>query len=154
MAKQHPLYKRWAFIKEITTNPNSINYQKYAGAQGIKNLFTDFQDFVDYVETNLGPIPFRNAKLYRPNQQDHFRPGNLAWGEPRDVSLIQQRTYKLRYKNQVKLARDWATEYGLNYHTFLERIGKGWTMPQALGLRPSPRQQQRAKNKRLKAKQL
>ena len=136
---KHPLYRRWCFIKEITTNPNSDNYKLYAGAHGIENRFNSFTEFARYVERHLGPKPFPGAKLHRIDPKDHFRPGNLAWADQKTVSRKQRQVILLKYKNKTKTVAEWAEEYGVVYATMIERYHKGWTMPQMLGLELCPR---------------
>lgn len=146
--KHHPLYNRWRFIKGITENPNDINYQNYAGGHGIKNQFRDFKEFSSWIENHLGDPPSPNARLHRIDPNDHFRPGNLAWGDQRAVTRRQRNVIHLKYKNKTKTLAEWAEEYGIVYGTMIERYHSGWTMPQMLGLKPCPRQELIMKKKK------
>ena len=148
--KLHPLYKRWCFIREITSNPNSPNYKNYAGAYGIENHFSSFKEFADYVEKKLGPQPFPLARLHRVDPKDHFRPGNLAWADQKTVSRKQRTVIYVKYKNKSKTISAWAEEYGINYSTMIERYYRGWTAQQMLGLKPGPRFEQILKKRKLK----
>lgn len=150
--KNHPLYKRWCFIKEITTNPNSDNYKLYAGAHGIENHFESFAEFAGYVEKRLGLPPFPGAKLHRIDPKDHFRPGNLAWADQKTVSRKQRPVIYVKYKNQTKSISQWAEEYGIVYATMIERYHSGWTPAQMMGIKPGPRQEYIMKLKKKRAR--
>jgi hypothetical protein len=148
--KYHPLYNRWRFIKGITENPNDVNYQRYAGGHGIENHFNDFHEFSQWVEQNLGIPSDPKARLHRIDPNDHFRPGNLAWGDQRAVTRRQRNVVQLKYKNKSQIISEWAEEYGISYSTMIERYNSGWTMPQMLGLKPGPRQAYIMKKKKAK----
>ena len=142
---EHPLYRRWGFIQALINNPNDVNYQRYGGGQGLENHFPDFWTFADYVERHLGPIPFSNAKLNRIDCNDHFRPGNLRWATPLEVSRNQRKCHKITYKRKTLTLPEWAEEYGINYHTLFERFSHGWSFEQMIGLKPSPIKQKAMK---------
>lgn len=146
--KHHPLYKRWCFIKEITTNENSPNYKRYAGAQGIENHFSSFAEFAGYIEKKLGPQPFPGARLHRIDPSDHFRPGNLAWADQKTVSRKQRQVIPVKYRNKTKAISAWAEEYDINYYTLIERYHRGWTPAQMLGFKPGPRLEQIMKKRK------
>ena len=137
-AKGHPLYRRWTFIKSITENPTDPNYQKYAGAHGITNHFPDWDSFCDWVMDNLGLPPTPTSKLHRINQQDHYRPGNLVWAEPRRVGRNQRTTLMLTYKRKTKPLRDWCEERGIPFGTAYDRYIAGWSPAEMLEFKVRP----------------
>jgi hypothetical protein len=132
VAKNHPLYRRWTFIKTITETPSDINYQKYAGGHGITNHFPDWASFRDWVVDNLGLPPTPTSKLHRINQQDDFRPGNLMWAEPKQVGRNQRNIIKITYKRKTKTLRDWCAELNLPYGTIYDRYVAGWPAAEML----------------------
>jgi hypothetical protein len=132
---EHPLYKRYRFIVDVTSNPNDPNYHAYGGSMGIENKFRDFEHFCDYVESKLGLPLGAKKRLYRKDPTDHYRPGNLAWGDARDVSYKQKNVYLIKYKGKIKTLGDWAIATGLPYARLLDRHKAGWPPAELLGFK-------------------
>jgi hypothetical protein len=131
--KEHPLYSRWRFIVTITTNPESIDYQRYAGGHGIENRFVDFDHFCHYVETKLGPPPLgKSSLLHRKNLKGHFKPGNLMWSTQKEITHKQTRTFILKHKGTEYTYQEWARESGISYWTLMWRKHHGWTMKEIM----------------------
>ena len=114
--KEHPLYKRWRFIVDITTNENDPNYKSYAGGHGIENHFNNFDEFCKYIMSRLGPPKPPFIQLHRKNQSDHFRPGNLVWATNKQVG-----------RNQRNNARA------------IERLKANWSFEEAMEIKPRQR---------------
>ena len=138
---QHPWYRRWSFMRGVCYNPRHADYASY-GARGIEvdPAFDDFWDFVDIVERKLGPAPYgRQSKLARIDQAGDYTIKNLKWDVAKHVGRRCPKSFKLKYRNRTRPLRDWCDEYGINIHTAIGRIERGWTAPQVLGLKPGPK---------------
>jgi hypothetical protein len=147
--KEHPLYKRWRFICDITTNENDPNYQNYAGGHGIENHFKDFEEFCKYINRRLGLPVEPYTQLHRKDQSDHFRPGNLVWATNKQVGRKQRNNVYITHKNKTYCLAEWCDKYRIPYGRAVERLKAGWTFEQAMNLKPGPRKQ--ARLDRLKA---
>ncbi len=124
LQKHHPLYHRWKDIKYACSNPNSNDWH-WAGARGIELRFSDFWEFVEYVETQLGS-PEPGQRLHRINQHGHYEPGNLTWTSPQLASRNAMRTHG---KTEVT---DFCRYHGFNYSTVRWRLEHGWTLERIL----------------------
>jgi len=144
----HPLYKRWRFIKDVTGNPRDPNYQSYGGAHGIENHFKDFDEFRKYIERKLGLPIAPYTQLHRKNQQDHYRPGNLVWATNKQVGRNQRDNLYFTYKRKTQCLAAWAEQYGIPYGRAVERVKYGWTIEQVIEIKPSPRDLARMAKKR------
>lgn len=69
------LRTRFQQIKHRCNNPKDISY-KYYGGRGIKCLFKNTNEFVDYVINELQADP-RKLQIDRINNDDHYKPGNI-----------------------------------------------------------------------------
>lgn len=148
--RDHPLYRRWCFMRQVCYNKNHVDYHAY-GARGIEvgSEFDHFWDFVDIIETKLGyPQGFdRRWKLSRIDQHGDYTIKNLKWDVAKNVGRRCDKAFKFKYKNRTRPLRDWCEEYGINIHTALGRIDRGWSPKQVLGLAPGIREQQLAKKR-------
>ncbi|CAB4127617.1 hypothetical protein UFOVP94_19 [uncultured Caudovirales phage] len=139
--KEHPLYRRWRFIVDITTNENDPNYKSYAGGQGIENHFNNFDEFRKYITRKLGlPKPPYNH-LHRKDREDHFRPGNLVWATAKQVGRNQRNNVYITHKGKTRCLTEWSEIYGIPYGRVVERLKADWTFEQAMGIKPGPRKQ-------------
>jgi hypothetical protein len=134
----HPLYRRWNWICQVTTNTNDPNWPAYGGA-GIKNQFNSWHEFRDYVEATLGLPTDKLNKLNRIDQQGDYAPGNLRWATPTLVGRNYPYNHYMTYKGHSRTLAEWAELFGINYQTLFGRYKKGWTPEQCLGLHPSPK---------------
>ena len=139
--RQHPLYRRWCFMRNVCDNPGHVDYVKY-GAKGITfdPAFTEFWDFVDIIEHKLGyPAGFNSKwKLARKDQTGDYVIRNMKWDQAKEVGRRCAKTYMLKYKNKTRPVRDWSEITGINFHTILGRMARGWTAAQCLGYKPAP----------------
>lgn len=140
--RKHYLYRRWAFMRQVCYNTNSAEYPKYGGRGiSIDPAFEEFWDFVDIVESKLGPAPdgFR-SKLARKDQDGDYTIKNLKWDDAKVVGRRCKRSFKLTYRKQTKPLRQWSEETGINFFTLMGRIERGWTPAQILGHKPGPKE--------------
>jgi hypothetical protein len=134
----HPLYRRWNWICQVTTNTNDPNWPGYGG-KGVKNQFGSWTEFRDYIENELGlPKPPFN-KLNRIDQEGDYAPGNLRWTDTKGVGRNMPRNARVTYGGESLTCVEWAERLGLNYHTVFERAKHNWAPEQILGLEPPPR---------------
>lgn len=132
---EHYLYRRWTFMRQACYNIKSSDYKRY-GARGIQidPDFETFWDFVDAIEVHLGPPPFGElSRLSRINQKGNYTIKNLKWDVNKNIGRRTHRVRMLRYKNKNLPLRDWSEITGINFHTMLGRINRGWKPAEVLG---------------------
>ena len=145
----HPLYKRWTFMRHACSNPNHPDWKSYGG-RGIKvgDEFTEFWDFADLIEYKLGMPPNGHlSKLARKDQDGDYTIKNVMWDNAKNVGRRCLKAYKLTYKRKNLSLREWSEITGINFHTINSRIEAGWTPAQTLGYQPGPRAKRTAKKK-------
>lgn len=129
--KYHPLYGSWSNMQRACYQQNSREYAS-TGALGIEVYWDNFLDFADWVERKLGPRPAPGIKLGRIDHDKNFEPGNLRWSTPKEVGNRCRKNVYVKYKKKTQTIKQWAEEYGINYHTFRDRLGRNWDFWEAL----------------------
>jgi hypothetical protein len=141
---EHPWYPRFTHMRQCVRNPRHADYPNI-GARGIKigPEFEEFWDYVDHIETHLGPAPGPSNiwKIARKDQTKDFTISNMEWAPSKVVGRRMPHSVKLTYKGKTKNLREWAEELGLNFYTILSRHERGWRPEQILGFKPGPKKQ-------------
>jgi hypothetical protein len=135
--KYHPLYSRWNWMHAACYKDWCPEYNNI-GAKGIEVAWRkdQFREFAEWVEKKLGPVPFSGAKLARKDHNKDFAPGNLVWSTSKEVGQRCDKNYKLKYRGKTQTMTDLAEQAGINYHTFRDRILRGWTIKEAVTAQP------------------
>jgi len=128
---RHWLMSRWCWIIGANYNPRAPHYAKYHEF-GCEWQRGEFQDFVEYIETHLGPPPPNKPLLSRKNQRLGWIKGNLKWREQRELTRLGRSATMIKYKNKTQSISAWAEEYGLEYSCLFSRLERGWTIKQAV----------------------
>jgi len=141
--RDHKLYRRWSFMRNVCYNTRHSDYDAYGG-KGIKidPAFNEFWDFVNVIERKLGyPADFDYKwKLSRKDQNGDYTIKNLKWDNASEVGRRCAKAHVVTYKGKTKPLRTWAEELNINFYTVLSRFNNGWTPAQILGYKPGPRE--------------
>lgn len=140
----HPLYARWNHMRQCVYKTTHADYPNHGG-RGIQigPEFTEFWDYVDLIETHLGPQPGPSNiwKLARKDQNGDFTIANMEWSVPKEVGRRLYYTKYLTYNGRRQTLRDWAEQTGINFNTIISRVERGWRPAQILGDQLGPRQE-------------
>jgi len=130
MRKSHWLTKRFYWMVGATQNPHHIDYPW--ASQYACDWSTgpgQFQDFIAFVEQELGPPPQGRRFLSRIDPNQGYTRKNLAWQSNFEIGnkSVRGNNY-IRFRGQTKTMKAWSRELGMNYHTFRTRVQLGWSM--------------------------
>jgi hypothetical protein len=98
---KHPLYGRWAAMKQRCYNKNNTNYKNY-GARGIKICDRWLKSFVNFLE-DMGEPPSKNYSLDRIDNNKGYFKENCRWATPTQQNLNKKGRGKSRYKGVHEL---------------------------------------------------
>lgn len=127
--RQHPLGRKWTYLRQVVNNPNCPNYDPDLEVEGIE----DFKYFAEWVEADIGARPDKPGDiLVRRNRQKGYVPGNIMWADARAKSYTVDQHPKITYKRKTKFIKDWARELDISYHVLYRRFNQGWTMPKII----------------------
>lgn len=131
-----PEYQVWADMKGRCTNTSHRQYHHYGG-RGI-TYDPSWEHFENFIQ-DMGPRPSPKHTLDRTDNNGSYSAANCRW-----VPMIVQQNNKrdnhyLTHNGKTMTVSEWAREVGIHKHTIRQRLSKGWTVANALTLRPDKR---------------
>lgn len=76
---------------------------------------------------DMGPRPSLEHSLDRyPDKNGDYEPGNCRWATASEQNRNKCSNIWITIDGEMKTAKDWASERGLNYYTLMKRIYHGW----------------------------
>lgn len=120
---KHPLWRRWANLRNQCNNERNYNW-KYYGGRGITypKRWDNFENFVNDIESTIGPIPFKGAHLDRKNNDRGYSRNNICWSTPRENSNNRQTNHMVTYQGRRQTLADWSRETGIPFRTLWSRL--------------------------------
>ena len=124
----NPFLRRWGYIQQVKYNPNCPDYARY---HHLPVEWTSYEEFRDYIIQDLGFPPKGKNYLNRIDQNKGWVSNNLQWsdGKERARNTLNANMF-ITYRSQTLTAKEWAEIFGMNYHTFLGRYKRGWSLYQ------------------------
>lgn len=124
---------------------NYTKHEAYAryGGRGIKvcERWHTFENFL----ADMGRRPDLTHTLDRIDNNAGYSPDNCRWANRRDQILNSRAARYLEFRGETLNVKAMAARYGLSHQLLKHRLGKGWTLEEALttpkkgvGLRNSP----------------
>ena len=137
-----PLWNRWRLIRYHTTCETSSRYWCYGG-RGIrmkKSWENSFEEFAQWVETNLGLPTSKWDYLERKNNDRGYTPNNLMWSTPKQNSQNSRLCRKIKIGSKEQCVSAWCEQMNIEVRTYLHRhTNLGWTERESLGIDRHPR---------------
>jgi hypothetical protein len=131
---QHPLYWVWINMIRRCANPTEKSYARYGG-RGIKvcERWKSFNNFV----ADMGKRP-AGTTLDRTDNSGDYCKDNCKWSTRHEQHRNTRTNVHITIDDRTMIYKDWVIESGLPGTTVSNRIKRGWTMKQALGIDPVP----------------
>lgn len=127
-------YKIWAGMIKRCTNEKCKSYDRYGG-RGIKvcdRWLTSFDNFL----ADMGSAPLRMSIDRFPDNNGNYEPGNCRWATVKQQNSNTRRTRNLEFRGETLPIAIWAKRIGVHEQTLFSRINNGWSIEDALTIKP------------------
>lgn len=127
-------YNCWANMLQRCCNPNSTMY-RYYGGRGI-TVCERWLDFASFY-ADMGDAP-PNLTIERKDTNGNYEPSNCKWADFTEQVLNRRCTRWISCGGQTLTITQWARETGIKHGVISKRIASGWSVEDALTVRPVP----------------
>lgn len=130
-----PGYGAWADMIQRCNNPNLKYYANYGG-RGIRvcDRWKSFDNFHD----DMGDKP-KGYTLGRINNDGNYELSNCEWQTVKQQSLNKTTTRFIEWDNRNLSVTEWSEIVGISRITIATRLNRGWSVREALTLKPLAR---------------
>lgn len=123
-------YRTWDIMIQRCTNPKCTTYHKYGG-RGI-TVCDRWRSFANFL-ADMGERPTKTHTIDRfPNQSGNYEPGNCRWATKQQQSRNLKSNKMLTHEGETLCLAEWCARKGLGHVTIIWRLGKGWSVAEAL----------------------
>lgn len=146
----NPAYHCWYSMLDRCLNSSAISFRNY-GARGISvcdRWRTSFEDFI----ADVGSRPSRRHSLDRIDNSGNYEPGNVRWatssqqnrnksgrgpqGDPSKDEIGMIFETPIEFGGESLLPVEWSKRVGFSSSTIVSRLRRGWSVDEALTLKP------------------
>lgn len=131
--KATPEYRAWHGLRSRCLNPRSPKFSIY-GARGIK-ICDRWKSFVLFLE-DMGPRPSKKHSLDRVNANGNYSPENCRWATSKQQNRNRRNNHRIFFKGESLCLAEAAEKYDLNSRLIQRRIALGWSVEEALTIKP------------------
>lgn len=121
-------------MKNRCMNEMATGFQHYGG-RGITycHEFNDFGNFVNLVESEIGPRPSMDHSLDRIDNDGNYEPGNIKWSTQAEQMRNCRINRNFTHNGKTQCMSAWAAELGTSVGTLKNRIDVlKWPVSKAL----------------------
>lgn len=126
--------RAWMNMKDRCNNPRHKAFHNY-GARGIvvcERWLSSFETFLE----DMGFAPTKNHQLDRIDNNKGYYPRNCQWRTAKEQGNNRRTNHFLTLNDTTKTIADWAIVTGIKVSTISRRIKHGWSIKNALSIRP------------------
>lgn len=135
ISDRHPIYVSWIGMKERCHNPNNPSYSYY-GARGIYVCDEWIHDFLSFYNWSLENGFQKGLSIDRIDNDGPYAPWNCRWATIQQQNHNRRSNIYIEYNGERKIIADWAREMGIQIPTLRLRLLKGWSVEEALTIKP------------------
>lgn len=129
------LHKIWLGIKKRCTNKNCNAYKKYGG-RGITICDNWKNDFMAFYNWSISNGYNEYLSIDRIDVNGNYEPSNCRWATIEQQANNKRTNRNITYNGTTKTLSEWAKMYNINYKLLHSRLKKGWSIKNALELKP------------------
>ena len=125
-ARKERLYNIWVGMRQRCRDKNIKDYPNYGG-KGIR-VCDEWNDYPTFRNWAIASGYSDGLTIDRINGNGNYEPHNCRWATYREQNNNLKSNTRIQYREEVKTAKEWADEFGINYGTFKSRLRYGWSM--------------------------
>lgn len=129
------LYKTWISMKQRCVNPKHKFYNRYGG-RGITVCTEWLYDFETFRKWAIENGYKEGLSIDRINNNEGYRPDNCRWITPKEQCRNRSNNCYIQVNGETKTLAEWSEQYNLPCATVRDRLSRGWTPEEALGIVP------------------
>ncbi len=126
-----PLWRMWSAMRSRCYKSYNMRYERY-GARNITicDAWRDNAEaFIGWAQAN-GYMP--GLSIERIDNDKGYEPSNCRFATALEQADNRSTTIHYEYHGMVKNIAEWARYIGMNEGTFRSRLGKGWSIEEAI----------------------
>lgn len=128
------LHRIWCGMKTRCNNPHSKDYKDY-GERGIR-ICDDWNEFLPFKHWAIINGYQDDLTIERLDVNKGYSSENCTWIPNSQQSLNTRQIIPLTFNGKTQTASEWAREANIRLTTLLCRLKRGWTVEQALTIKP------------------
>lgn len=119
-----PEYAAWCAMKQRASESGACP-ERYID-RGIIVCERWRSSFTAFLE-DVGKRPFEGMTVERIDNDKGYEPGNVKWATPIEQSRNKSNNHRITVGGVTRILIDWAAHTGIDRHTILRRIRRGWS---------------------------
>ena len=135
--KHAPEWNHWFAMLNRCNNPKQENYPRYGG-RGIRVCRKWSSSYLEFL-LDMGRMPGVGYSIDRIDNDGDYEPGNCRWATRTEQQNNRRNTVRILDGALLLSPMEWSRMVGIPGRTILRRIKAGWTIRDALTLKPSKR---------------
>jgi len=112
------------------TKPEKSTYRFYGG-RGIKVCDRWRESYENFIE-DVGPRPSPEHSLDRIDNSGDYCPENVRWATKKEQARNKRNNRMIEYRGEQKALAEWAEIAGIAPQALTRRLGRGWSMEDAM----------------------
>ena len=130
------IYNIWCDMKSRCYREKD-NHYSYYGGRGISVCDEWKSDFMSFYNWAINNGYQEDLTIDRIDFNGNYEPNNCRWATVDEQINNRRYNRMVTYNGKTQTLKQWATEFGINYHTFLSRIDEfNWDFEKALTTPP------------------
>lgn len=134
------LYSVWNMMKQRCNDPNNCHYKDYGG-RGIfvcEEWSKSYEAFRDWAMANGYDPLAKHGKctIDRIDNDKGYEPDNCRWVSTEEQARNKRTNRLISFNGETKTISEWGEETGIYYLTIHNRLKSGWSVEDALTIKP------------------
>ncbi len=125
-------YYAWQALRERCYNPKNKAYANYGG-RGIM-VCNEWNDSFSAFIADMGRRPTDKHSIDRVDNNGHYCAYNCRWATAKQQVDNRRNNINYTMNGQTKCLKDWCRHYKIPYSTVRQRLSKGKSIEEALGI--------------------